>query len=140
MSLLCEVIPRGDSTPQQLRALGGAIRCWYERERGGSGLANYVDTFALDDLLAGELPQPFALRFSTVAHPLDSFGRQRPKLTVEELRAACPAVAVSRTLFLKVWGSSRDRTIVSLRRSIPAELVEDVLIEGASWEPVNLDE
>ncbi|MGE3805509.1 MAG: hypothetical protein AB7K24_12610, partial [Gemmataceae bacterium] len=117
MSLLCEVIPRGDSDPHQLRALGGAIRCWYERERGGSGLAHYVDTFALDDLLSGELPQPFALRFSTIAHPMDSFGRERPTLTVEQLRSACPDVAASRTLFLKVWGCNRERTILSLRRS-----------------------
>lgn len=133
MSLLCEVIPRTDATPEELRTLGRAIRAWYQRERGRNGLAHYVDTYALDDLLAGELPQPFALRFSTAAHPQDPYGASRPQVTVAQLRAACPIVACSRTLFLKVWGTDHFRTNRSLRHCIPQDLVEDVLIEGLSW-------
>jgi hypothetical protein len=137
MALLCEIIPRRNATAGQLKRLGLALDRWYGRETGGDGIAHYIDYWALQDLLNGELPQPVALRLSTTSHARDPWGHMRPRLTVEQLRTAFPEHALKRTLYLKVWGGdgfSRQRTIESLRRDIPHDLVEDILVEGRSWD------
>jgi hypothetical protein len=61
-------------------------------------------------------------------------GRQRWLKTAS---GTVPEHALKRTLYLKVWGGdgfSRQRTIESLRRDIPHDLVEDILVEGRSWD------
>jgi hypothetical protein len=53
---------------------------------------------------------------------------------MERLREAVPEAEGPTALF-RVRGGNYDRrrTVASLRRHIPADLVEDVLVDGRSW-------
>jgi hypothetical protein len=153
----CEIVPRQDASPEQLKRLGNAIARWWEDERADAGRANpWIDTSALGDLLAGELPQPFALRLLTeINHPSAFPGQGGPadapsRMTVRELKEALQKAketypqlgqllpqADARTVYCGLGSHSRsrrERIIDRLRRAIPSELVEDVRVDGQSWE------
>jgi hypothetical protein len=150
-----EVFPRQDATPEQLKRLGAGLTEWSSRT-GKSGGANWIDRAALDDLLAGELPQPFVLRVLTemkggksssgpqalLAAPARMTTRQlrealhQARETYPELARLLPQ-ADSRTVpFGLARGSRVDRSqiIANLRRYISPDLVEEILIDGRSWE------
>ena len=105
----CTVIPRPDATPRQLQALGAALHRWYRQEYREHGMALYTNEEATRALLDGLWPPPDSPKRKT-AH-----------------RATVP---------LEVRGGrsyNREATIASLRKAIPAGLVEDVFIDGRSW-------
>jgi hypothetical protein len=107
MSIHCDVILRWGATPEQLSTVGTALWRWCIHAAGDTGIYQYLDDQALADLIAGKLP---------ASSPADRRGvhfRFRDEV-------------------------SRDRqaTSDSLRRDLPAEGVEDILIDGRSWNPV----
>ena len=104
MSINCDVILQWSATPGQLTALGGALWRWCNRTAGTTGIYQYLDNQALADLIAGQLPA----------------SNQSER----------------RGVHFRVRGeASHDRqaAIDSLRREIPAEGIEDIVVEGKSW-------
>jgi hypothetical protein len=108
MSIHCDVILRWTATPEQLHALGAALWRWGNRQAGNTGVYPYLDNQELADLLEGKFPWI--------------------RLTAGD--------AERRRVRLWVRGKpfpDRQSAIDSLRGAIPADCVEDVLVEGASW-------
>jgi hypothetical protein len=91
-----------------------------------------MDNLALLDLLAEESPQALVLQMLGKATQADPWGEKFPTP-----QGADPDVPEERTIFFAVRGGpsfDRCRVIASLRQDIPAELVEDILIDGQSWQ------
>ena len=108
MSINCDVILQWNATPEQLTALGAALWRWCRDTAGDAGTYQYLDNQALADLIAGKLPVP------------SQTSRQTER----------------RGVYLRVRDeASRDRqaTVDSLRREIPAQGVEDIMVNGTSW-------
>jgi hypothetical protein len=84
---------------------------WCNRAAGNTGIYQYLDNQALADLIAGRFP---------TARPTQRGAARRG------------------VHFQFRDETSRDRraTIDSLRREIPAQGVEDILVDGISWELV----
>jgi hypothetical protein len=108
MAVKCDVILRWNATPEQLTALGAALGRWCRRTAGDAGVSPYPGDQALADLIAGKLP-------ATAPTP------RRP-----EQRGACLSVRDETS-------QDRQATIAALRAVIPAESVEDILVDGKSW-------
>ena len=108
MSISCDVIVRWGATPDQLAALGAALWGWCRRSAGNAGVYQYLDNQGLADLIAGRFPSP---------GPAD--GRDERPTAHVGVRG----------------GAYRDRraAVDSLRRELPANGVEDVLVDGQSW-------
>ncbi len=108
MAMNCDIILQWSATPEQLTALGAALWRWCNRSAGNTGIYQYLDNQALADLIAGKLPAS----------------------------SATPGHADRRGVHLRLWDAAshdRQRTIDSLRRDIPAKLVEDIVVDGTSW-------
>ena len=108
MSINCDVILQWGATPAQLTDLGAALWRSCNHAAGSTGIYQYLDNQALADLIAGKLP----------------------------LSGQTPALADRRGVhfrFRDEASSDRQATIDSLRREIPAEGVEDSVVEGKSW-------
>lgn len=108
MSITCDVVLQWSAPPEQLAALGAALWRWCIRTAGNTGIYRYLDNQALADLIAGKLPA----------------------LSQGECRG------------VHFWvrdEASHDRqvTIDSLRREIPAKGVEDIVVDGKSWNPID---
>jgi hypothetical protein len=108
MSTHCDVIFQWSATPEQLTALGAAIWRWCSRTARATGIYQYLDNQAMADLIAGKLPSS-----SQSPWPRDTRGVH----------------------FCLQREASHDRqaTIASLRREIPAGGIEDIVIDGKSW-------
>jgi hypothetical protein len=149
----CAIIPRHDATPDELKELGAALAAWWRAECSVPGsAAERLDEDALNDLREGELPQPFGLRllgwFREPAAHRGLAGSRR--LTARDMtdvlrhaRDANPRVARRipptnlRAVFLGLSNHSElavNRLLASLRLRLPPDLVEDVLIDGRSWD------
>jgi len=117
MPIRCEIIPREDATPDQLRQLASAILRWYNQEVRGEGATRRIDQHGLTSLQAGKLPDALAL--GAVAGP------DEPD---PELDRHAVAIVVR-------GGPAYDRkaVIASFRRDLSPELVQDVLVAGRSW-------
>jgi hypothetical protein len=109
MSILCKVLPRRGATPRELRELGSALRRWYARESREHGIALYTNLEDINALRQGHLP---------AARPLRRRAKKRHAIVL--------AVRAGR------W-YSLEATRKSFEQDIPARLVQDVLIDGASW-------
>jgi hypothetical protein len=108
MSIDCDVILQWSATPAQLTSLGTALWRWCNRAAGDTGIYQYLDNQALADLIAGQFPAP-SLTPRPAERPSAHF-RVRDKAF-----------------------SDRQATIDSLRRDIPAQGVEDIVVDGTSW-------
>lgn len=83
MTVHGEIVPRPDASPEQCKALAAALERWFaaclaELGRQDADVDGWLDLASLDDLRAGELPQPAVLRL---------LGGQ-PGLNAKALRAA----------------------------------------------------
>jgi hypothetical protein len=107
MSIRCDITLRWGATPDQLQALGGALWRWCVGTRGDTSIYQYLDNQVLADLRDGR-------------HPV---------------AAQTPRQAESGVRFSIRDEASRDRqaTLTSLRRQIPAAGVEDIVVDGKSW-------
>jgi hypothetical protein len=104
MSNNCDIIVQWGATPEQLRALGDALWRWCTRATGTAGIYQYLDNEALADLIDGRLPES------------SQTDRQGVHLWVRDETS-----------------QGRQATIDSLRRDLPTEGVEDIMVDGASW-------
>jgi hypothetical protein len=111
MSINCDIILQWSATPEQLRALGAALWRWCNRAAGGTGIFQYLDNQALADLIAGKLPV-------SSQTPWQSDRRGVHFMVRDE---ASP---------------ERQATIDSLRQGLPARGVEDIVVDGTTWNPV----
>jgi transposase len=112
MSMNCDIILKWSATPEQLAAVGSALWRWCNRTAGAAGIYQYLDNQALADLIAGKLPET----------------------------SQTPWRADPRGVHFWFRGeASHDRqaTIGSLRREIPPEGVEDVVVDGQSWNRID---
>jgi hypothetical protein len=109
MSVDCEVTVQWGATPEQLSALGGALWRWCVRGAGDAGIYGCLDNQPLADLIAGTLPRS---------------GRAERRGVHFGLR--------------DVASQSRQATIDSLRRGIPVKGVEDIRVDGISWNAADL--
>ncbi len=108
MSVNCDVILRWSATPGQLRAVGSALWLWCNRTAGNAGIYQYLDSQALADLIAGRLP-------GANETPRQDDGRGAHFRVRDEA------------------SQNRQESIDRLRRELPAEGVEDVVVDGVSW-------
>ena len=108
MSMNCDIILQWSATPEQLTALGTALWRWCNRAAGNTDVYQYLDNQALADLIAGKLPA----------------SSQTPRR--DDRRGV-------HFWFQAEAFQNRQATIGSLRREIPAEGVEDIAIDGKSW-------
>lgn len=106
MVIHCDVALQCNATPDQLRAVGAAL--WRWSLGAGVSPARCLDDQVLADLIDGKLP----------AAGLLSRGAQRPGVRLQVRDEV-----------------SRDRraAIAGLRRELPADAVEDVVVDGVSW-------
>ena len=107
MSINCDVILQRSATPDQLTALGGALWRWCNRAAGSTGIYHYLDNQELADLIAGKLPS-----------------------------SQTPGPGERRGVHLRVRDEvsfDRQETIDSLRWEMPTKGVEDVVVDGTSW-------
>jgi hypothetical protein len=111
MSINCDVILQWNATPEQLTALGAALWRWCNGTAGAAGVYQYLDDQALAELVAGKLPRPS--RTSRQAERQGVYLRLRDEASQD-----------------------RQAAIDSLRREIPADGVEDILVDGKSWDRI----
>jgi hypothetical protein len=149
----CAIIPRRDLNSDELKELGVSLAAWWRAECAAPGSAvERLDEDALNDLLAGELPQPFGLRLlGWFREPGAHHGITLPRrLTAQDMsdvlrhaRDSNPTVARRippaelRAVFLGLCNYTEPavrRLLAGLRRRLPADLLEDVLIDGRSWD------
>jgi hypothetical protein len=107
MSIHCDLILSWSATPEQLTALGTALWRWCNRPAGRTRIYQYLDNQFLADLIAGKFPAS----------------------------SQTPGQAERGVHFWIRDEASADRqaTIASLRRKLPAQGVEDIVVEGQSW-------
>jgi hypothetical protein len=111
MSVTCNVIVNWDATPEQLAALGSALWRWCNRTAGNTGTYQYLDNQTLADLTAGKLP----------------------------VSSQPPLYADRRGVHFQVrdqLSPDRQTTLDGLRRELPAGGIEDVVVDGTSWNSV----
>ena len=109
MSINCDIILQWSATPEQLTALGAALWRWCIRAAGNTGIYQYLDNQALADLIAGKFPS------SSGQTP------RQPERRGVHVRVRDEA------------SSDRRATLDSLRRELPAQGVEDIVVDGKSW-------
>ncbi len=107
MPINCDVILQWNATPGQLTALGAALWRWCNRAANNTGLYQHLDNQALADLVAGRLPTPQSAGYTE---------RRGVSFRVRDEAS-----------------QDRQETIAALRRELPAEGIEDVLVDGKSW-------
>lgn len=107
MTIHCDVFVRWSSEPEQFRALGSALWRWNIRAAGKNSIYQYLDNQALADLIAGHCPVS-----SGIAGQMDQGCHFRIRDDVSH---------------------DRLETIQRLRREIPDEGIEDILVDGTSW-------
>jgi hypothetical protein len=108
MSINCDVILKWSATPEQLKSLGAALWCWSTRAACDSGIYQYLDNQALADLIAGKLP--------VSSQPPRQPDRRGVHFRVQDYVS-----------------HDRQSAIDGLRRGIPATGIEDIVVDGTSW-------
>ncbi|HKI30979.1 MAG TPA: hypothetical protein VKA46_03880 [Gemmataceae bacterium] len=127
-----EIVPRPDATSDDLKVLGLALSDWSKVELRPGGLLRSIDNIVLTELLGGD--DPAAVVFAVIYGEDDgdclTILRRTPPHSDPADAARQLVVACS------FRGSvySRRRAVESLRDAVPAGLVEDVLIDGRSWD------
>jgi hypothetical protein len=109
MSVQCDIILKWGATSAQLAALGTALWRWCNRTVGRTALFQSLNNQGLADLIAGKLP----------------------------VSGGWPRQADQRGVHYWLRDeTSQDRqaTIASLRRDMPTAGIEDVMVDGASWD------
>jgi hypothetical protein len=104
----CDIILRWNATPEQLAALGAALWRWCSRVAENTGIYQYLDNQALADVLAGKLPRSRQLPWQA--------GRQGVHFWVRDEAS-----------------DDRQATIESLRRALSGNGIEDIVVDGKSW-------
>lgn len=141
MTLNCELIPCHDAAPDDLKRLGAALKAWFDAFLSEHAQVDgWLDQDAVNDLLAGELPLPFVLR---------CLGDQ-PEIKAKEMLDALDKARTAHPLLDRSLPTANARSILfgfsladddqgdllaSMKRCLPMEVVERILIGGESQEP-----
>jgi hypothetical protein len=135
--IVCEIIPRPDCRPDELKALAEAIQTWHYALSGwewNSGIEFYLHDIGLKDLRRGELPLPSGLRFvSNLRRAQELLGTN---ISLPTMREATSTLGTRRNVCLLGQPGefySEETLFSSLRHFIPADLVADVRIGVTSW-------
>jgi hypothetical protein len=115
MSVTCDVIIKWNATPDQLAALGTALWGWCNCTAGRTGIYQFLDNQALADLMAGKLP--------IVDQPPLASDRRGVHFRARDRSSRNGRAAID-----------------TLRRELPAEAIEQVLVDGISWNTVDLED
>ncbi len=108
MSIECDVVVKWTATPEQLTSLGAALWRWCNRKGVTTGICQYLDNQALADLIDGKLP--------VLSQPPLHKDRRGVHLRLRD----------------EVSQNSQ-ATLDGLRRDLPAGGIEDVVVDGTSW-------
>jgi hypothetical protein len=127
----CEVVPRRGATSDELKALGLALAVWSESELREGGLLRCIDNIVLAELLGGD--DPSELVFAVLHGDTNDDTVTITRLTSPHSDPAAAAQQLIVSCSFRGPGYSRSRAVESLRDAVPAALVEDVLIDGRSW-------
>jgi hypothetical protein len=107
MSINCEMILQWSARPEQLTSIGTGLWRWCTRAAGGRGIYQYLDNQSLADLIAGRFP------------------------------TSAKAERRGLHLWFSDWVScDRRATIDNMRREIPAQGIEDIVVDGVSWNTI----
>ena len=123
MPVMCELRPRHDATPEHLKALGKALEEWVRRELSDEGILFSIDPSGLASLLLGEPPNPLGVQVM----------QHNEGVSWEQIRRDLGPVVNDRSLRFTIKDEPRAKVIESLRQAIPADLVEDILVDDVSW-------
>lgn len=115
MSVPCDIIIQWSATPRQLAALGSALWRWCNRTAGNTSIHQWLDNQPLADLLDGKLP---------VSNQLPLYSDRRGVHFRVSDRVS----------------PQRQATLDDLRRELPTGGIEDVVVDGISWNSANLAE
>jgi hypothetical protein len=136
-ALACEILPRPNCTPEELKALAQAIRTWHQALSGwewDAGIQVCLHDIDLKDLRRGELPLPAGLKVvSSLRHAQKLLGTN---ISLPTMREATTALGTKRSVCLLGLPGEyycEDALFASLRHFIPADLVADVRIGATSW-------
>ncbi len=125
-----EVLPRRQATSADLKALGLALADWSTEELAPGGLLRSIDNIVLTELVGGD--DPSEVVFAVLYGEDDDDCLTITRLTRHaEPAAAAQLLIVACSFRGSVY--SRRRAVESLRDAVPAALVEDVIIDGRSW-------
>ncbi len=126
----CEIVPRCDATPEQLKALGEALAAWSEEQFATDSALRTIDNLVVAQFLGTDdlLEMVFAVVYAESADDGLTITRRGRGAT----QAAAPEPLI---VFCSFRGANYDRgrVIAGLRAAIPAELVQDIVIDGRSW-------
>ena len=132
----CEIVPRQDATPDELKTLAEALSRWMTVH----GQPSLTTAYGLTDLRRGELPQPLSMALETfLDDTLTQRGHTPPSgsqraVRHQQILDKLGPMATSRAVYLRVRGA--EQAAASLRDAIPADLVEDIFIDRRSWNGV----
>jgi hypothetical protein len=112
MSIPCDVIIKWNATPGQLSALGTALWRWSNCTAGQTGIYQFLDSQVLADLMAGKLP--------IVGQLCLTFDRQGAHFRARDRASPNCRAAIE-----------------TLRRELPTEGIQEVLVDGISWSTVD---
>jgi hypothetical protein len=125
MPVICELWPRHDATPEELKQLGEALEGWARCELG-KGVLYSIDAKGVASLLSGEPPDPLALQVKAHHH----------EIPLNRIRQDLGALARDRSVRFAVKDGPHVTFLMvvkSLRQAIPVELVEDIRVGEISW-------
>jgi hypothetical protein len=112
MSIHCDVILQCDANPEQLRAVGAALWRWCNGGVEAAGPYQSLNNQALADLIDGKLP-------------VACQGRRHTEHRGFRLRVRDET------------SRNRREAIAGLRRQLPAAGIDDVVIDGVSWNRID---
>lgn len=125
------LIPRQSLSSDQLRELENSWLEWLEAEQA-TGRGAFLDPGPVQDLLSGELPQPFALRAMDTGENED-----KPlKSLLRDLGSSGSARIVRLGMNpLPPEGHDPEQFVDGLRLCVSAELTDRIIVEDESFEP-----
>lgn len=133
-----EIIPGPSLSPAELTALGKAIRHWLrQHDKHGAGSGKNEDG-GLSELMDGRpIPSRFNRRVEQVKESkrLRGLYQKVDKAAVRKELIEAGDDPARRTIRLELFylHDDRQRLVEIARKRIPAELVDDVLVNGRSW-------
>ena len=129
----CEIVPRHDASSDELKNLAAALERWMSVHAAPS----LTTAYGLTDLRRGELPQPLSMALemflddNLAQRGLEPPTGPRRALRHQQILDKLGPMATSRAVYLRVHGA--EQAAASLRDAIPADLVDDILIDHRSW-------
>jgi hypothetical protein len=126
-----EVLPRHDATSDDLKVLGVALADWSAAELRPGGLLRAIDNIVLTELLGGDNPSEVV--FAVIRGENDADTLMIMRRTAAHSNPAEAARHLIVTCLFRGPEYNRHRAVESLRDAVPAGLVEDILIDGRSW-------